>query len=363
MERLPKDHPDYDPLEHDPDFKINPRIDADIIRAEADRLLAKMTTDDNGVFLLQKGNVWMQQARDLPEPTMLFDELWHEGELCILFADTNVGKSILAVQIADSISQGLPINGLRLEAPAQPVVYFDFELYSKQFEARYSRDYDHQYTFHENFYRAEIHPNMELPEGCNTFEDCLNRSLRNVIMNSKAKVLIIDNLTYLRTETERAKDALPLMKELKALKQQYNLSILTLAHTPKRDATKPLTRNDLQGSKMLINFCDSSFCIGESHKTQGLRYIKQIKARATEIRYGTNNVILCHIEKPDNFLRFSLAGYGDEWEHLRDRSGDEVDKTYLIQRCKELAEEGMSVRDIAIELGIGKTSVGKYIKL
>ena len=55
--------------------------------------------------------------------------------------------------------------------------------------------------------------------------------------------------------SEKAKDALPLMKHLKVLKNKYNLSILALAHTPKRDLTKPITRNDLQGSKMLINFC------------------------------------------------------------------------------------------------------------
>lgn len=360
MERLPKDHPDYDPLEHNPDFKITPRINADIIRAEAERLLAKMTTDRKGLFLVKESNDWLEDAKHQPTPTMLFDELWHEGELCILFADTNVGKSILAVQIADSISRGVPISGFRLEAAAQPVVYFDFELYSKQFEARYSRDYDHHYTFSPNLYRAELHPDMELPEGCDTFEDCLTYSLKTTIHDTQAKVLIIDNLTYLRTETERAKDALPLMKELKALKLEYNLSILALAHTPKRDATKPLTRNDLQGSKMLINFCDSSFCIGESHKEQGMRYIKQIKARATELRYGTNNVLLCHIEKPDNFLRFSLAGYGDEWEHLR--TPTEGDKAEKIRQAKELAEEGVSLKKIGEKLGFSKSTAERYVK-
>ena len=94
-------------------------------------------------------------------------------------------------------------------------------------------------------------------------EDYLHDSIATAIQNTGARVLIIDNITYLRQETERAKDALPLMKHLKALKLEYNLSILALAHTPKRDQSKPLTLNDLQGSKMLMNFSDSSFCIGE----------------------------------------------------------------------------------------------------
>ena len=58
---------------------------------------------------------------------------------------------------------------------------------------------------------------------------------------------------------------------MKALKSKYGLSILVLAHTPKRDSGKPLGRNDLQGSKMIINFCDSAFAIGESAKNIGWR--------------------------------------------------------------------------------------------
>jgi hypothetical protein len=48
-----------------------------------------------------------------------------------LFADTNVGKSILAVQVADQISRGTYVDGrLKTESDAQKVVYFDFELTS-----------------------------------------------------------------------------------------------------------------------------------------------------------------------------------------------------------------------------------------
>ena len=94
----------------------------------------------SGLFIMKTANEWLQQASLRPVPKMLFSELWHEGELCILFADTNTGKSILAVQIADSISRGTPIEGFKMTAKEQPVVYFDFELFDKQFEARYSVD-------------------------------------------------------------------------------------------------------------------------------------------------------------------------------------------------------------------------------
>ena len=56
-------------------------------------------------------------------------------------ATTNLGKSILAVQLGDSISRGVAIPGFRLEAAPQKVRYIDFELSDKQFEVRYSASF------------------------------------------------------------------------------------------------------------------------------------------------------------------------------------------------------------------------------
>ena len=94
-----------------------------------DYLKATEGLTQNGIFTIKTGNEWINQAKTRPIPKMLFGELWYESEICILFADTNLGKSILAVQIGDSISKGEQINGFKLEAQKQPILYFDFELY------------------------------------------------------------------------------------------------------------------------------------------------------------------------------------------------------------------------------------------
>lgn len=316
---------------------------------------------DTGIFTIKTANEWLDDASKRPIPQMLFGELWYEGEICILYADTNLGKSILAVQIADSISRGVPVEGFKLGAAAQPVIYFDFELFDKQFENRYSIDYKQHYRFDANLKRAEINPERLIPNGYECMEDYLHDSIATSIMSTGARVLIIDNITYLRQETEKAKDALPLMKALKALKTECDLSILALAHTPKRDHSKPLTLNDLQGSSMLSNFCDSSFCIGASTQDKSIRYLKQVKVRNTENLYHDKNVALCRIEKPHNFLRFSLIGFGNEYEHLK--TYEERDKDWLIGEVKRLTDDGWSQRDIADELGISKGSVGNYQKM
>lgn len=314
---------------------------------------------ESGLFQLKSANDWIKQAASQPIPRMLFSVLWHEGELCILFADTNLGKSIKAVQIADSISRGKPIPGFRMEAEAQPVLYLDFELSPKQFEKRYSKDFKSHFKFSEYLVRMEINPEAPIPDG-QSFEEYLILSLERAIVNTEAKVLIVDNLTYLRTDNEKAKDALPLMKQLKSLKSKYDLSILALAHTPKRDLSKPITRNDLQGSKMLMNFCDSAFSIGENHSDPALRYIKQIKARATEIVYDSENVIVCQISKPYNFLNFEFIGFGKERDHLKQHT--EQDRESLNEKVNELKQKGRSLREIGAELGISHMRVKRIME-
>ena len=314
-----------------------------------------------GLFTVKSANQVIDEAKNRPIPCKLFGQLWFEGEVEIMFADTNLGKSILAVQIADAISSGKRALEMEMNAKPQMVLYCDFELSDKQFENRYRGDDGSHYTFSPDLMHVEINPDVvDYPDGCD-FEDYVKLSLEQIVLDRGAKVIIIDNLTYLSRETEKAKDALPLMKWLKSFARKYGLSILVLAHTPKRNLSNPITRNDLQGSKMLINFCDGCFAIGESTKDKSIRYIKEIKQRNEPIRYDAENVIVCEIIKPDNFLHFSFLEWGCESEHLRQMTA--TDRDDLIEQVKELSSQGKSQREISKQLGIGLGSVNKYLKM
>jgi RecA-family ATPase len=339
----------------------NPNPAAEKLHAELKQwqMVMNNVEENDDLFKIRTANQWLDEASTHQIPKMLFGKFWYEGELCILFADSNLGKSILAVQIANSINTNVPIAPFEFEAQRQPVLYYDFELTSKQLEARYSNDFTNHYRFRDDLYRAQLN-DMELPDGFTNFNQYLNHRLERSIVQTKAKVIIIDNITYLGTENEQAKDALPLMKQLKALKNKYGLSILVLAHTPKRDMTMAITRNDLQGSKMLMNFCDSSFAIGESQADTSLRYLKQIKQRNTEQVYGAEKVCLFNIDKPHNFLQYQFVGYGQEWDHLKtQRQGLSAD---LIEQAVELKLEGISIRESAKIMGISYQKVNRLLQ-
>ena len=317
----------------------------------------KHSISDN-LLTIKPANEWIDIAKNQPMPNMLFGPLWHEGELCILTADTNVGKSILGVQIADCITNGTGNSYLPFRAEPQSVIYGDFELSYKQFENRYSTDYSNHYLFSENFFRLEINPDFsELVD----FNEQLLLNLELLVEQTGSRVIIIDNLTFLRTQSmDTAKEALPLMQKLKSLKTKYGLSMLVLAHSPKRSLFNPLTRNDIAGSKHLANFADSIFAIGESAQDKSFRYIKQLKSRAVEIVFDAENVIECQLTKSSNFLKFEFTGIGTEKNHLKEEQDKEEleEKILLFRKNNPTA----SLREMANHLGTNAVRVMRTLK-
>lgn len=313
----------------------------------------------NSLLITKTANQWIKEANTMPIPNKLFGELWFEGEVCILFASSNVGKSILAVQIADSISSGRNIFPLTMEAGAQSVLYFDFELSAKQFENRYSNNYVDHHRFDDRFYRIEIDHEAEIPQSSD-FNQVINDSIEMEIKRTGSKVLIVDNITYLKNETEKSKDAVPLMKHLKKLKSKYGLSILALAHSPKRDQSRAINRNDLGGSAMLMNFCDSSFAIGESNMDKSFRYIKQIKSRNCDHIYSGENVLIYEVQKPLNFVHFHFVEISDEQYHLISPSAQE--KQQRNERIVQLKKEGHSNVKIGELVNLSEGAVRKILK-
>lgn len=301
--------------------------------------------DYTGIFIVRTANQTIEEASLQPNPDSLWQTFWYEGEVCCLFSDSNLGKSIYAVQIATEI------------AKSRRVLYFDFELSQKQFQLRYSDDEGSSYRFPDNLFRVEIDPNNL---SSNNFKDALIDEIEKLAISKDAKVLIIDNLTYLCIASEKGDAAGELMMHLMRLKKKHCLSILVLAHTPKRPLSNPITQNDLAGSKKLYNFFDSVFAIGKSAKDEKLRYIKQLKVRYGEYVHDAGNVIVCYIEKQKLFLQFTQTGFAEEKEHLRGLT--DKGRADLINEAKRLKSEGMSQREIAKQLNISLGCVNKYLK-
>ena len=302
-------------------------------------------TTDIGMLSIKSANRTLEDAARRPDPEQLYLELWYEGEVCCLFADSNLGKSIFAVQMADTISQ------------TRRVLYVDCELSDKQFQLRYTdKETGQRHLFPDNLFRAEINP---CAIGVERYEENIIKDIEMAAIRTATDVISIDNLTYLCNSSDKGVDAGLFMMNLMNLKKKYGWSLLIIAHTPKRSLMSPITQNDLAGSKKLYNFFDSVFAIGKSAKDSRLRYVKQLKVRAGEFRYDSSNVIVYEIEKTDGFVHFEFKEFSTEKEHLKERTEKEITSTH--RNVHELKSQGKSTREIAAYLGLSKSKVDRLI--
>ena len=301
---------------------------------------------DIGMFTIKSANRTITDAALRPNPRSLYLEFWYEGEVCCLFSDSNLGKSIYAVQMADQI------------ATTRRVLLVDCELTDKQFQMRYTdSDTGIIHIFPEGLFRAEINP---VTLDVNDYEEKIIKNIEAVALRMQTSIIIIDNLTYLCNSSDKGVDAGLFMMKLMNLKKKYGWSLLIIAHTPKRNLSSPITQNDLAGSKKLYNFFDSVFAIGKSAKDDRLRYVKQLKVRAGEFLYDSNNIIVYEIEKSSAFVHFEFKEYSTEKEHLRERT--ESDDKKQLKHIKELKAQGKSVREIASLVGLSKSKVWRLLQ-
>lgn len=322
-------------------------------------------SQSNEFLTIKSANEWIDEAKSKPIPKKIFGPFWYEEELCILFADTNQGKSLLAVQIIDSVTKGQSTLGLEMELKASKVIYFDLELTSKQFEMRYAQYdkkkdvlFDH-FAFSDLFLRAEINP-YGFDEDIEEYETFLFKEIENRASKSGAKILVIDNLSCVISDNEKAKNTTPFLIRLNNLKKMHGWSILLIAHTPKRNLFAPISRNDIQGSKSFINLIDSCFAVGESQKDPSIKYLKQIKVRYGAFQFPSENVLVCKIGKESNFSSFKFLEFGKESDHLKQLNN--INKAQVKPKAFELKKEGYTNVKIAEELGVSEGAVRKWLK-
>jgi predicted ATP-dependent serine protease len=325
-------------------------ITPDAIKADAEQRVAKLKNQSEqvGLFRVRTANRCISDAKTQPIPRELYKSLIFEGEITFLFADTGIGKSIFAVQIANEISK------------TDKVLYIDLELSDKQFQNRYSENYQNEFVFNENLIRPDFARPFKVPDGCD-YDDYFIDSLKRLIDSTGAKIIIIDNMTKLISgDTDTARAAKPLMDSLCDLKFEHGLTLLLLEHTRKTDMSRPISLNDLQGSKMKANFADAAFSIGRSAKDKNLRYIRQLKCRSGEITYDCDNVPVYEVIKEDSFLHFKFLDYDTEYNHLKQPS--ETDKADRKQQAAEFKAQGLSGREIAKRLGVSEGAIRKWLK-
>ncbi|HLA96267.1 MAG TPA: AAA family ATPase, partial [Pyrinomonadaceae bacterium] len=188
-------------------------------REEARKALAAQSSDS--MLETRPAGEWIARRGDRKElPSELYRSFWNEGELAILFGGKGSGKSVLAVQIAQSIALS-----------ASKVLYLDFQRTKRQWTERYTAPslvpgklpVRHRFP-PRNFIRAGLDWDGTIPDDFkNDADHFMRHSVLDKLENTGARILIVDDILWLGRNTARV------MKTLKFWATAYDLSILVLA--------------------------------------------------------------------------------------------------------------------------------------
>ncbi len=278
-----------------------------------------------GAFESRQTNDWLRDIKPAYRREYLFGDLWRPGEVTVLAGETGVGKSILAVQIAESISRGTmpfrepqhqiqfgpatpPVSKLFPPPRRQRVLYLDLETSPAQMLERYTcpspilGKLPVRYRFASYFERSGYGEYIKIPEH---FRGDLARFLRHsvdlAIAGSEATVIIIDDLAALEPSAPRSNGPARWMRRFRAMAAQgHSFLILTHLKTrPSRRApnsstpqllTPPLSLSDLTLGRQIAELADTVIAIGKTTLGPEYRYLKVLKSKnAPLVRTGSGS--------------------------------------------------------------------------
>ncbi|MEP7074978.1 MAG: AAA family ATPase [Acidobacteriota bacterium] len=339
-----------------------------------------MTTEMTiGMFTVKSGNAWMRTARRARRPAEFVGQMWREGELVLVFGDTESGANLLAAQIAESIACGKPLGEMANTSKPQKVLYVDLSITEAQFQMRYSamgdddddersksrrpkRKTRNSYDFSDNFLRMAPQPDDTEEKGSAKAGEYLSRAIKKALADTGAKVLVIGDISILRRSNYGTSEAAELFMNLRKMRERFGISILVTAQTARRQIWRPMSVVDLGSLRFLASSADSVIAIGQSRVDSDLRYLKQVKACDARPAYDTEHLPVFRIGRiEDNFLGFDFEELGSETEHIS-VARDSTDWK-LIDEMHGLAASGKTQREIADMCRTSKTRVNRLLSM
>jgi KaiC/GvpD/RAD55 family RecA-like ATPase len=306
-----------------------------------------MTMERTGSIGITRANECLAKPGDFAPPRMLFDAFWREGELAIMFGARGTAKSVLAMELAESLARGRPIEGFRMPEYRRRVLYVDLVMSKEQFQTRYSTEgpgMARTYRFSDALYRSRPDEGEDLLEW-----------LEEAVSEKAIKAVIIDDLSALKSTLTGAKEPLRIMRELKRLKERMGISILILASAAEPAKGRPAEEADLRRMQPLAETADSVFAIGHNPRDRAWRYLVQTRSLSGAIVWTAGNAPMAKVEKEaGGFLKMAFDG--------RFRMGLDEATLKLICRIKELRQKKLSYRRIGLMLNISYSQAQRLDK-
>jgi KaiC/GvpD/RAD55 family RecA-like ATPase/DNA-binding NarL/FixJ family response regulator len=230
---------------------------------------------------------------DLPERKLLLDPIMHERSTTLLYAQTNVGKTWLALCMAYTIAVGGTLFERWKTGKARKVLYIDSEMDQSSLQKRIKlisqmkfdeRKYSWS-SFSNNFYCISRNRSEQDNEN-------FQKDVTKFVKKNKISLLVLDNLTAFTQHNDSAKAWEDIHVWLDSLKAN-GCAVLLIHHTNKA--------GEQRGTSATTNAVDNVIRINQedlndlSDKIEGDNSISQeLSASATEY---PGLIMSVHIEK------------------------------------------------------------------
>ena len=287
----------------------------------------------------------------LPPLVDMWRGLFCETDLACLFGCNGQGKTAFALTIFREVAA----------MTNRACFYVDLEMGYRKFTERLHRD----------GIISRLGRNCMLISPTTINKDGVNL-VGEICTTFSPAFVVVDNLQYLETQQENAKEALELMQRLQTIAHETGTTILLLAHTTKHNEGKTLTSSDIRGSGVIGNAIDAAFCLCASRQSGNIKYLAVTKTRMDKspTQGSPHKVLMVQAVERDGgfFMEPTLDPFTGEWQ-----TGDDRDHVYLTpdqiasnERTRQIAElhradPGLSARKIAEQLGMNNKTVSKII--
>ena len=218
--------------------------------------------------------------RDLPEVQYICDEILLESGTTGIAGMSNVGKSILALQLAISISMGVPFMGQFVVPKPRKVLFIQFEMLDQMVQERLSKGIKALVDIYPTCEEYLVQ-NLKIAsfEDKRLFDDAYGTIEKN-LMTANYDVLVIDNLY---TSSNIAMDKNDKLQELLAriteLKLKYKIAMVMVSHHKKMAEKQPLDHFMVFGGSTYVNWLDNLIQVANTGRSKDLKVFKITKTR------------------------------------------------------------------------------------
>lgn len=264
----------------------------------------------------------------------LWKGIWEHSEVACLFGLPNVGKTILAMQIATNAKE----MGLRVD-------YFDLEGLEHPVKPQFTP--------------------TTMPLSDNEEVTPLDFIIKNITVK-KTQVAIIDDFDLLLNGDNSTANVKSTLNSLRQLSRSTSAAILIIAHSRPHKKGQVITTNCLPNAYEIMHVCDSVFSLAQANRHNATHhkrthYIKQHKNRMAPVIYDDNCVLSAELTLHDGIVEFDdFKPLGNERQLLRDYGFHSHESVY--EAIRQLNRCHYTTREIAAIVGISQSQVSRTIK-